>query len=95
MGVKLHKIEDDHYVFHCPGCGHGHAVTVNGKKNNCNASWKWNGSLDKPTFEPSLNVVGYCHSFIKDGRIQFLGDCTHALNGQTVDIPDWDEEIVP
>lgn len=32
-----------------------------------------------------------CHSFITDGRIQFLGDCTHALAGQTVNIPDFDE----
>lgn len=31
-----------------------------------------------------------CHSFVTDGRIQFLGDCTHALAGQTVDIPDWE-----
>lgn len=30
-----------------------------------------------------------CHSFVTDGRIQFLGDCTHALAGQTVDLPAW------
>ncbi len=30
-----------------------------------------------------------CHTFVTDGRIQFLGDCTHALAGQTVEIPDW------
>jgi len=30
-----------------------------------------------------------CHSFVTDGKIQFLGDCTHALVGQTVDLPDW------
>ena len=30
-----------------------------------------------------------CHSFVTDGRIQFLGDCTHGLAGQTVDLPDW------
>jgi len=30
-----------------------------------------------------------CHTFVTDGRIQFLGDCTHALAGQTVDLPDW------
>lgn len=29
-----------------------------------------------------------CHSFVTDGRIQFLSDCTHALAGQTVDLPD-------
>ncbi len=31
-----------------------------------------------------------CHSFVTDGRIRFLGDCTHALAGQTVDLPDFD-----
>lgn len=30
-----------------------------------------------------------CHSFVTDGRIQYLGDCTHELAGQTVDLPDW------
>jgi hypothetical protein len=30
-----------------------------------------------------------CHSFIRDGKIQFLSDCTHALKDQTVDIPAW------
>jgi hypothetical protein len=30
-----------------------------------------------------------CHSFVTDGRIQFLGDCTHHLVGQTVDLPQW------
>lgn len=29
-----------------------------------------------------------CHSFITDGRIQFLSDCSHALAGQTVDLPE-------
>jgi hypothetical protein len=36
-----------------------------------------------------------CHSFVTDGRIQFLGDCTHALAGETVDLPDWPEEAAP
>lgn len=36
-------------------------------------------------FEPKPLV---CHTFVTDGRIQFLSDCTHALAGQTVDIPD-------
>jgi hypothetical protein len=30
-----------------------------------------------------------CHSFVRDGQIQFLGDCTHALKGQTVERPEW------
>ena len=32
-----------------------------------------------------------CHSFVRDGRIQFLPDCTHALAGQTVDLPEIEE----
>lgn len=32
-----------------------------------------------------------CHSFVTDGRIRFLDDCTHALAGQTVDLPEWSE----
>lgn len=38
---------------------------------------------------PQTKVEHVCHSFITDGRIEFLHDCTHALAGQTVDIPDW------
>jgi hypothetical protein len=29
-----------------------------------------------------------CHSYVTDGKIQFLADCSHALAGQTVDLPD-------
>lgn len=41
---------------------------------------------------PQTQVPKICHSFIADGRIQFLGDCTHELKGQTVEIPLWPEE---
>lgn len=33
-----------------------------------------------------------CHSFVNDGKIQFLNDCTHELVGQTVDLPVWDDQ---
>jgi len=39
-------------------------------------------------FEPKQIV---CHSFIREGKIQFLSDCTHELAGQTVDLPDWND----
>lgn len=29
-----------------------------------------------------------CHSFVRDGRIEYLSDCTHALVGQTVPLSD-------
>jgi hypothetical protein len=30
-----------------------------------------------------------CHSFVTDGKIQFLSDCTHGLAGKTVDLEDF------
>jgi hypothetical protein len=30
-----------------------------------------------------------CHSFVVDGQMQMLGDCTHPLAGQIVAIPPW------
>lgn len=31
-----------------------------------------------------------CHSFVRDGQIEFLSDCTHALAGKTVPLLDID-----
>lgn len=75
---------DRYYAFICPGCKDAHQVKV--------PFWSFNESLDKPTISPSLLVHGktHCHSFIKDGTIQFLGDCEHELKNQMVEIPDWD-----
>lgn len=74
------------YFFHCPGCQRSHGFHV--------PRWSWNGSFEKPTFTPSLlcdsdTPERRCHSFVTDGRIQFLTDCHHALAGRTVDLPDW------
>lgn len=38
------------------------------------------------TIEPVPTV---CHSFVRDGQIEFLGDCTHELAGKTVPLPEW------
>jgi len=94
--AKLHRVADDFYAFHCPGCGNAHAVTVNGKINSSGASWTWNGSMDKPTFTPSINCnpgspENHCHSWVRNGMIEFLGDCHHSLAGQTVEIPSWED----
>jgi hypothetical protein len=97
MSEKIHYMGEGNkgprggqlYVFHCPGCGYGHPFEV------CANGWTWNGSLDKPTFRPSLlcnftSPETRCHSFVTDGQIQFLSDCWHALAGKTVELPDWD-----
>lgn len=40
---------------------------------------------EHPTEEPDFECV-ICHSYITDGQIQFLSDCTHDLAGQTVSL---------
>lgn len=82
------------YVFYCPGCGYTHPFEVDAPNG---AGWEWNGSMDRPTFTPSLLVAGTipeqrCHSVVSDGRIHFLSDSHHALAGKTVALPDWEEE---
>lgn len=38
---------------------------------------------------------GVCHSFVRDGMIQFLDDCTHKLRGQTVPLPEYHMDTHP
>lgn len=42
--------------------------------------------------QPAPFKCAICHSFVTDGRIQFLGDCTHALAGQTVELPNFPDD---
>lgn len=41
-----------------------------------------------PDEEPMPWTCRRCHSFVTDGKIIYLNDCSHALKGQTIDLPD-------
>jgi len=81
------------YVIMCPACKSWHLL---------DHRWSFNGDIKLPTFTPSLLVrTGFnkkdipakvCHSYITDGSIRFLADCTHDLAGQTVILPDVDTD---
>lgn len=105
LSSKLRAVEGGRIMFHCPGCESAHMVRV---QDGTGAGWGYNGDPERPTFTPSVLVTyngsdagrdgappAVCHSFVTDGRIQFLGDCSHALAGQTVELPDFDEETSP
>lgn len=85
------------WMIFCPGCQCGHLFRE--KMDNGSPGWSFNGDEQRPTFNPSMlvhanplkgdEIPGYkpqgrCHSFIRDGQIQFLADCDHSLAGQTV-----------
>jgi len=93
--MKIRKVQRSEttweYLFVCPGCNCEHAF---------DNRWSFNQDFEKPTISPSFKQVGFlgfdneeptygtCHSFIKNGMIQYLGDCTHKLKGQTVELKD-------
>lgn len=96
---KLNPYGPDAVMFWCPGCDGPHAVGLHPP----GPVWNFNGNNAAPTFTPSIlstyegkdkdtpdGIPSVCHSFVTDGRIQFLSDSTHKLAGQAVELPDWD-----
>ena len=71
-------------TFFCPGCETIHSV------HDGPNGWTFDGDYERPTLSPSVLVQGVttptCHSFVRGGRIEFLGDCAHGMAGQTVDL---------
>ena len=80
--------------FTCPGCREAHVLPITGPR-----AWGFDGNMALPTITPSILCryhafneatdqydipESVCHSFVSRGEIQFLGDCSHALKGQTV-----------
>jgi len=88
----IERLEDGKLYFDCPGCGMLHAVAVG---EGSGPRWTWNGDFVKPTFNPSIRVrwgegsdLKICHSFVRGGKIEFCGDCTHEHAGKTLPIPE-------
>ena len=60
--------------------------------------WEFDGNEDEPTLSPSVLSKckgGVCHSFVRNGQVEFLSDCTHEFAGKTVPLaplPDWAAE---
>lgn len=93
MRSRIYEDDGTYLAFKCPGCKREHMVRVKDLFSQ-SPHWSWNESLDLPTLYPSVVVRTrqegdefVCHSWVKDGRIQFLDDSTHALVGITIDLP--------
>ena len=94
IGRCLGQADDGSLWFFCSGCNLPHSLNVGAGPG---PRWGYNGNAEAPTFTPSVlsryrmgSKETICHSFVTDGRIQYLNDCTHGLAGQTVDLPDWE-----
>ncbi|MDM9245074.1 DUF6527 family protein [Klebsiella pneumoniae] len=100
ISAVVKNVSHDRLSFICPGCGFPHQVTIGqgeGPRWDWNHDYvrpTFNPSILVTWEEPSDNPAHFddrtkdlhhiCHSFVRDGLIQYLADCTHELAGQTV-----------
>lgn len=94
MAERFRAWAKERGVYFCPGCNSEHIIVFDGPRK----VHDWNGDTENPTLSPSVILTWTgkiadgsprrcCHSFVRDGRVEFLSDCTHSLAGQTVDLP--------
>jgi hypothetical protein len=86
LDLKRPNGEFGAHAIYCKGCDNYHAF---------DSGWTFNGDYEKPTFSPSMLVnqshpERRCHSFVTDGKIQYLSDCFHQYAGQTLELEDAD-----
>lgn len=86
--------------FMCPGCREFHSIHTDREDIN-GARHILTGTLERPTvssmisrqiekFNTSKHAANHeyrCNSFILDGNIRFLENCTHSLAGKVVELP--------
>lgn len=103
LSAKLRSVEGGHSHW-CPGCKEMHvipnrwafdgnataptfspSVKIDGLQ-VVKVDGRWTGEWVR---DASGNTVPECcHYILTAGRLNFCGDCTHDLRGQTVDLPD-------
>ena len=69
-------------------------IQIGGTRKGSN-NWSWNGSIDQPTLKPSVKTTGgdyVCHSFVNNGQVQFLSDCTHEFANSFMDLLEADDD---
>lgn len=92
------RIEGDRALFYCVACKMVHGISFG---DGPGPRWGFNGSAERPTFTPSVlarfnwkDKPVVCHSYVTDGHIDYLGDCTHEYAGKKIELPEfrWGED---
>jgi hypothetical protein len=82
--MALLKRHGDTFLFWCPACEEMHPFQT--------PQWQWNGSMESPSFTPSLRMVATgCHLVLTNGIINFCADCPHEYRGRSVPLTDLDK----
>ncbi len=102
----LRSFEGGRLAFRCPGCKEIHQINVGngpGPRWTYNqnpdrptfmpsilVTWSEPSDVPEEFDDTSKDKQLRCHSYVTDGQIQFLSDCTHDLVNQTVPLPAWE-----
>lgn len=98
----LLSVSSDGLIVWCPACDMAHRIslgpggwtwdrnldrpTISPSIRVDGIQWAEGKHFHKPRHHVEAGQPTVCHSFIRAGRWQYLGDCTHDLAGQTVDM---------
>lgn len=92
VACEIH--EATHVTLNLPGpTGHLTLPVIQKGTRDGTHCWTWNGSTDSPTLKPSVLTEGFssvteqpfrCHTWINEGYVQFLSDCSHGLADSTL-----------
>lgn len=93
IGDSYHPCEASeatHVELHTPGpfTRRIMPVILKGSRHGTNC-WSWNGDTERPTLKPSILTWTddhRCHTWINDGQVIFLPDCSHEFAGKTMDL---------
>lgn len=100
--TRIRRTEGGGLAFWCPACDHAHHVKVEGpgawEFNNdllrptlspsiLVQGKYWKGKGDADPLDPLNWPEVHCHSFLRNGNIEYCSDSKHALAGQTVPLP--------
>lgn len=82
-------VEATHVRLMMPGPIGNRILPITLRERTQTPQWWWNGDTQKPTLQPSLMTRDgqhVCHSFVTDGVVRFLDDCTHEFRGQCMEL---------
>lgn len=97
--AKLCGANKARFLYWCDGCETLHVCTILPEQGRPHWDWNGSletptlspsvlnrtGRAVDPAFVPeSGDPPEVCHTFIRNGVVEFLADCTHALAGQSV-----------
>jgi predicted Fe-S protein YdhL (DUF1289 family) len=102
--MKIHEYSNN-LGFFCPGCKRVHQFNrtwqfnENYEKPTVSPSLLVRGTIPITEEQAARIVAGekiepvpyICHSFITDGKIQFLSDSTHDKAGQALELEDFND----